>query len=232
MIEGVRLIEEAVAASWPVRTGLYTELLSKRGKKVFAQLMESGVKMEPVSPEVMAAASDTKTPQGLLLELALREAAIPEDVDFVLIADELRDPGNLGTLLRSAAAAGIDSVLLSPGSADAFAPKVLRSGMGAHFQIAIRKMNWSEIGSFCDEHNLHVFLTAAGEGTAYSKADLTKALAFILGGEAQGASEEARALTRDILHIPMPGKMESLNAATAGSLFLFEALRQRKGKDS
>jgi len=230
VIEGVRLAEEAVAADWPVRSGIYTEALSARGQAILNQLIQAGANLEAVSAQVMKAASDTQTPQGILLELDAQELALVEAVDFVLIADEVRDPGNLGSLLRSAAAAGVDAVLLSPGCADAFSPKVLRSGMGAHFQIAMRKLRWDEIGVFSREHRLEVLLAAAGEGRAYDQEDLSKPLAIILGGEAQGAGEEARALAGDILHIPMPGKMESLNAATAGSLFLFEALRQRKAK--
>ena len=232
VIEGVRLAEEALAADWRVTGGIYTDDLSERGKEVLAQLSTNGIVLELVSSKVMTAASETQSPQGLLLKLAALELPISEKVNFVLIADEVRDPGNLGTLLRSAAAAGIDAVLLAPGCADPFAPKVLRSGMGAHFQVAMRKMEWSGISTFCAEHGLQAFLTAAGEGATYDKADLTQPLALILGGEARGTGEEARALATDIVHIPMPGKMESLNVAIAGSLLLFEALRQRRAKDS
>ncbi len=232
VIEGVRLAEEAVGASWPVSGGIYTEALGERGTQVAEQLLEGGIELELVSPEVMAAASDTRNPQGLLLELASQELAMPAEIDFVLIVDEVRDPGNLGSLLRSAAAAAVSTVLLSPGCADAFAPKVLRGGMGAHFQITIRKMDWKKIGSFCRQHSLQIFLTAADEGKSYDTADLRHPLAFILGGEAQGGGEEARALATDIVKINMPGKMESLNAAVAGSLMLFEVLRQRQGANS
>lgn len=232
VIEGVRLAEEALSANWPVTGGIRTEDLSERGQEVVAQLSAHGVLVEQVSSQVMTAASETKSPQGLLLKLAAQELPIPENVNFVLIADEVRDPGNLGALLRSAAAAGIDAVLLTPGCADAFAPKVLRSGMGAHFQVAMRKLDWTGISTFCQQHELQVFLSAADEGASYDKAELTRPLALILGGEARGAGEEARALAKGTVHIPMPGKMESLNVAIAGSLLLFEALRQRRAKDS
>jgi len=230
VIEGVRLVEEALAANWPVRSGIYSEALSSRAEAVLDQLRQVGASLEAVSAEAMAVASDTESPQGLLLEMESQDLALTGEVDFVLIVDEVRDPGNLGNLLRSAAAAGVDAVLLSPGCADAFAPKVLRSGMGAHFQIAIRKMSWAEIDDFCREHRLEILLAAAGEGEVYDQEDLSQALAIILGGEAQGAGEEARALATKIAHIPMSGKIESLNAAAAGSLFLFEVLRQRRAK--
>jgi TrmH family RNA methyltransferase len=229
VIEGVRLAEEAVAANWPVTGGIYTETLGERGAQVVEKVLDGGTDIELVSPEVMAAASDTQSPQGLMLELVSQELAIPNEVEFVLIVDELRDPGNLGSLLRSAAAAAVDTVLLSPGCADAFAPKVLRGGMGAQFQLAIRKMDWKQIGSFCTKYSLQTFLTAADEGNSYHEADLSHALAFILGNEAHGGGAEARALATDIVKIDMPGKMESLNVAVAGSLILFEVLRQRRG---
>jgi TrmH family RNA methyltransferase len=231
VVEGVRLAEEAAAASWELRLGLYTDALSERGRALVEELASKGADMQLVSPEVMAAASDTQTPQGILLELAQRELPLPEHPTLLLIADQLRDPGNLGTLLRSAAAAGTDAALLTLGSADPWAPKVLRGGMGAHFRLPIRIMEWAEIRALCEKQGLRTFVAEAGRGAPYDETDLTLSLAFILGGEAEGPGPEAVKLADGALHIPMPGRLESLNAATAGSLLLFEAARQRRAKD-
>lgn len=232
VIEGVRLAEEALSAAWPVRAAFYTDELSPRGQALVEQLRAGGVPLDLVSTAVMAAASDTQSPQGLILELAEHELPLPQTLDFVLIADQLRDPGNLGTLLRSAAAAAVDAVLLTPGSADAFAPKVLRSGMGAHFKLPIHQITWQEVNTLCQHAGLHLYLAETAQGIPYHQADLTKPLAFILGGEAEGVGEEAGALAHDYIHIPMPGHIESLNAAIAGSLLLFEAVRQRRARSS
>jgi TrmH family RNA methyltransferase len=231
VVEGVRLAEEALAAGWELRLGLYTEGLSARGQTLVEQLRAQDVDLELVSPEVMAAASDTQTPQGILLELAQRELPLAEQPDLLLVADQLRDPGNLGTLLRSAAAAGADGALLAPGCADAWAPKVLRTGMGAHFALPIHSLDWNAVRDLCSQHSLQVYYAEAGQGLSYDAADLTRPLALILGGEADGPGPEARALAKSAIHIPMPGRAESLNAATAGSLLLFEAARQRRAKE-
>ena len=170
--------------------------------------------------------SDTGTPQGILAVLERIDLPVPDLPTFVLIPDQIRDPGNLGTLLRSAAAAGVDAVLLPPETTDAFAPKVVRAGMGAHFRLPIQSMTWDEIEQVGKLAGLEVFL-ADMNGKFCWEADLRQPLALIVGGEADGASEPARRLAMVSLRIPMPGKTESLNAGVAGSVLMFEVVRQR-----
>ncbi len=230
VVEGVRLVEEAVNSGWKARAAFYTRDLDNRGRDLINALKPRAIQVDEVSASVMKAVSDTKTPQGILLEVEWKELPLPAQPSLVLILDGIADPGNLGTLLRSAAAAGADIVLLAPGCADAFAPKVLRSGMGAHFRLPIREMAWPDIAALCEKENLRVFLAEAGQGEAYDHVDLTNRVALIIGGEAHGFSEEAQDLHPQPIQIPMPGQIESLNAATAGSLLLFEAVRQRRAK--
>ena len=144
----------------------------------------------------------------------------------MLVLDGLRDPGNLGTLLRTAAAAAVDAVLLTPGSADPFQPKAVRAGMGAHFKIPIRALDWPEIGEALAE--MPVFLADSAGETDYSAADLSGPLALVIGGEAHGAGEEIEAFNPVRLRIPMPGGMESLNAAVSAGIMIYEVLRQRR----
>ncbi len=231
VVEGMRLVEEAVNSGWKARAAFYSSGLDNSGRDLISALKARAVQVEEVSANVMKAASDTKTPQGILLEVEWKELPLPALPSLVLILDGFADPGNLGTLLRSAAAAGADLVLLAPGSADAFAPKVLRSGMGAHFRLPIRDLTWSDIAALCKSEDLAVFLAEAGQGQAYDRIDLINRVALIIGGEAHGTSEAAQSLKPDPIHIPMPGQIESLNAATAGSLLLFEAVRQRRAKE-
>lgn len=222
--EGVRLVEEAVKANWTCRFALYDETLSERGKSQVESLRSRGVDVEEVSASVMKSISETEAPQGILAVLEQSQLPIPDSRNFILIPDQIRDPGNLGTLLRSAAASGVQAVLIPPETTDAFAPKVLRSGMGAHFRLPIHAMTWEEIEK--TTNGLQVYV-ADMDGQSCWDVDLSKPIALIVGNEAEGASESARKLANGKISIPMSGETESLNAGAAGSVLMFEILRQR-----
>lgn len=225
VIEGVRLVEEALKYGWSPEIVLYTKKLDKRGLQVVEEFQAQGVRVNCVTPEVMQAASDTETPQGLLAVLPLEKQPQPAKLDFVLIPDAIRDPGNLGTMLRTALAGGVDLVLLPPGTVDPHAPKVVRAAMGAHFRLPVIKTSWQEIKEKISA--LHVFVAEMEKGIPHTKANLHQPLALIIGNEARGPGERARQLANDWVHIPMPGKAESLNAAIAGAILIFEVVRQR-----
>ncbi len=225
--EGVRLVEEAASSNWKFQFALYDESLSERGKSQVESLKSRGVDVEMVSESLMKSLSETETPQGILAVLESTNLPIPQSPNFILIPDQIRDPGNLGTLLRTAAAAGVQAVLIPPETTDAFAPKVVRSGMGAHFRLPIHSMTWEEITQMSKSAKLQIFL-ADMNGRSCWETDLRQPLAFIMGGEAEGASEEARKLANQQISIPMMGRMESLNAGVAGSVLMFEVVRQRK----
>lgn len=227
VIEGVRLAEEALNVGWQAQLVLYTRNLDDRGQDVVNGFVRDGVEAALVDERVMQAASDTVTPQGILAVLALRTLPLPELIDFVFIADAVRDPGNLGTMLRTAAAAGVQALLLPSGVVDPFSPKVVRAAMGAHFRIPILSDTWDEIRDFLKAHALRVFLAAARAGEVYTEVDFGLPTALIVGGEAEGAGTVAQELASEQIHIPMPGKIESLNAAMAAAILMFEVVRQR-----
>ena len=252
--EGVRLVEEAVNAGWKFRFALFSDGLSERGKELVKKLKANQIEVEEVSGDLLQNVSETETPQGILAVLEYTDLPIPDSLDFVLIPDQIRDPGNLGTLLRTAAATGVQAVFLPPETTDAFAPKVLRAGMGAHFRLPIHSMLWDGISEYISAshlpqqdkpnredstrsteknhsaratHPLQVYL-ADMDGTSCWESDLRQPLAFIVGGEADGASDDARKLATQKISIPMAGNVESLNAGVAGSVLMFEVVRQRK----
>ncbi|MFN8405287.1 MAG: RNA methyltransferase [Anaerolineales bacterium] len=227
VVEGVRLVEEAVKGDWRLETVLYDESLSERGKSLVSSLKSKGIEAEEISSDLMKSISETETPQGILSILQFSQLPITNYLNFILIPDQIRDPGNLGTLLRSAAATGVQAVLIPPETTDAFAPKVLRAGMGAHFRVPIREMGWDELHDVCKLAGLQV-LVADMEGKSCWEMNLKQPLALIVGGEAEGASEQARKLANERLSIPMAGDVESLNAGVAGSVLMFEVVRQRK----
>ena len=228
--EGVRLVEEAVKANWNCRFALYDETLSERGKLQVEGLKLKGVDVEEVSASVMKSISETEAPQGILAVLEFTNLPIPKTTNFILIPDQIRDPGNLGTLLRSAAAAGVQAVFIPPETTDAFAPKVLRSGMGAHFRLPIHSMSWEEIEKVVKLEGLNVWV-ADMDGQSCWEIDLSKPVVLIVGNEAEGASDTARKLANGKISVPMSGETESLNAGVAGSVLMFEVLRQRTSNE-
>lgn len=225
VIEGVRLIEEAVTAGWKFRFVLYSDGLSERGTDLINVLKAHRIDVEEVSGDLLQKASETETPQSILAVVEFTQIALPERPNFVLILDQIRDPGNLGTLLRSAAAAGVQAVFLPPDTTDAFAPKVVRSGMGAHFRLPIHSLSWEEIKSHTSHLDTYI---ADMAGHPCWETDLRNPLALIIGSEAEGASQAARDLAIYRISIPMAGTVESLNAGVAGSVLMFEVMRQRK----
>jgi TrmH family RNA methyltransferase len=231
VIEGVRLAEEALQAGWEAKQVLFTDAIDDRGKIVLDGFAAKGVPVEQVTDAVLKAVCETETPQGILVVLVFHSMPIPENPNFILILDGVRDPGNMGTILRTAAAARVQAVLLAPGCADVFSPKVVRSGMGAHFRLPILQLSWDNIKHILKTpgSNLKVYLADSAAGIAYTQVDLRAPMALIVGGEARGAGRESFALADEKVHIPMPGGSESLNAAIAASILIFEAVRQRGG---
>lgn len=228
LAEGVRLVEEALAVGWPFRFVLAAESLGERGRLLVASLQAHGVEVETIVDNLVKTVSETEASQGLLAVLEPSPLPIPKDPAFILIPDSIRDPGNLGTLLRTAAAAGVQVVCLPPETTDAFSPKVVRAGMGAHFHLPITSLPWEAIRTLTN--NLDIYLAEMHASTSCWEADFNSPLALIIGGEADGASLPARQLATKQVFIPMPGMSESLNAAAAGAILMFEIVRQREAR--
>jgi TrmH family RNA methyltransferase len=227
LAEGIRLLEEALAADWPFRYVLYSNDLSERGGKVLQDVHARKIEAEEVRSRLLESISDTATSQGLLAVLEDNPLPIPRRLDFVLILDAIRDPGNVGTLLRSAAAAGVQVVFVAPETADPVSPKVVRAGMGAHFRLPIHCLGWDAISRHLESAGLSVYL-ADMRGRPLWDMQLNSAIALVIGGEAEGASPRARKLAKETISVPMEREVESLNAAVAGSILMFEVLRQRR----
>lgn len=222
-LEGVRLIRDAL------ERGLTPEFILYDPDAVDIDAVvgtEQSPLPIPVTAEIIRYVSDTETPQGIVGVFPITAPPLPETPQRVLILDNLRDPGNMGTILRTAAAAGVEVVLLSPGSVDAYNPKVLRGGMGAHFRIPVLEASWTRIAVYC--RDLTVYLADMQGDVTYDAADWQQAWALIIGSEAHGESEEASTLARQRVYIPMASETESLNAAVAAGIILFEAARQRR----
>lgn len=247
--EGVRLVGEALRAAKPPLYTLYdAEALAKTadGQRLLMRLIELAEDKRGVFPattRIMEGLSDTVTPQGVAAAVPFLQWP-PEALAAArlhLILDEVQDPGNLGTILRSAWAAGETSLYLTEGSVDFYSPKVVRAGMGAHFKVpAALGQTWEKLAESLTAAGVEqIMLADSGEDNrpvargrnlpelSYYEVDWNKPTAVIIGNEAHGAGEAARQAATHLLRIPMPGGAESLNASVAASLVIFEALRQR-----
>jgi TrmH family RNA methyltransferase len=230
LVEGLRLCGDAWAAGARFQRLFFVPDAVEASSSLAALLTEmtaAGVETLPCTEQVFRSLADTVTPQGIAGVVDLPALSLPASPGLVLILDGIADPGNAGTLLRSAEAAGVDGVLFGPGSVDAFNPKVVRAGMGAHFRLPLGQCGqWADLVDLLPPH-LPLFLADAQGDLAYDQVDWTQPAGLILGSEATGASPQARSAARAI-HIPMAGATESLNAAVAGAVVLFEAARQRR----
>lgn len=229
VVEGVRLVEEALASLWPVELVLYSGHLSPRGQKILTSLANTGADIEEIASHIMDGLTDTETSQGILAVIRRREIDLPPEGNFFVIADAIRDPGNLGTLIRTCAAAGVNGLLLTPGSVDPFAPKVIRAGMGAQFRLPIHTADWDAISALLHSRSqpVRILLSDVENGRPAWQTDLRSPVALVIGSEAEGVSAAARQAADGLIHIPMPGHSESLNAAIAAGILIFEVVRQR-----
>ncbi|MBN1483271.1 MAG: RNA methyltransferase [Chloroflexia bacterium] len=226
LIEGVRLVEEALRAGLPLDPVLYVpeQLQNATGLGLLEQLGTHPASFSTTG-EILDNVADTVNAQGVVAAVPFPELP-PRPGRLIVVLDGLRDPGNCGTILRSAEAAGVSQVLIAPGTVDPFSPKVLRAGMGAHFYLPLRLCDdWEQISAALPDR-AQILLAEAGAGRPYDQIDWTRPSALIIGGEAAGAGPQARRLAGELVSIPMAGRSESLNAAVAAGILLFEALRQ------
>lgn len=230
VIEGVRLAEEAQKTTRNFSLCLYSSHLSARGKGLLEKLRGYSDEIEEVAPELLDRVSDTGTSQGILLVAPIPKHRIPENADLLLILDGLQNPGNVGTIFRSANALGVQAVITTPGTADVFAPKTLRAAMGAQFSLPIQTMDAAGIQDLCRTgFNLPVEIVASRADCEKCcwETDLSGPLALVIGSEAHGVSGEITEIAAQCIRIPMRKGVESFNAAVSAAILLYEIHRQR-----
>jgi RNA methyltransferase, TrmH family len=177
--------------------------------------------------KLFAGLSELKSPSGIIALIDLpRPVAAMADVSFSLLLEDIQDPGNLGSILRSAAAAGCDAAFLSPGCADVWSPKVLRAAMGGHFVLRIYEQQ--DLPGVAKSFAGTLLATGLHATHSLYDCDLRGNVAVLIGNEGAGLSVELLKIATKKISIPMPGKIESLNAAAAAAVCLFEAVRQRQ----
>ncbi|OGO14802.1 MAG: hypothetical protein A2Z14_06130 [Chloroflexi bacterium RBG_16_48_8] len=228
LLEGSRLALEVIHAGIPVELVFHTERFKAKEAGLVNGLARLGGEIQTVSELVMAACSNTESPSGIMVVVPFPELEIPEKLTLSLVVDGMADPGNLGTLLRTAWAVGVEAVFLTEGCVDPFNPKVVRAASGAHFYLPLLPIDYYEIEERL--RGLELWLAESRAGIAYNEVDWLRPSALIIGSEVHGVRDELGSLVQRRVHIPMKDGVESLNAAIAASVILFEIVRQREAK--
>ncbi len=237
-IEGLRLCEEAAQSGIDITEVLYTSdfAVEPRGKDLLARLKKRGIDTLLIPEKLLGSLSDTKSPQGIVIlaekpqsdarRLAQRVAQKNGELTLVVVLHEISNPSNLGAILRTAEAAGAAGVILTNNSADPYSPKALRGAMGASLRLAVwHGAKFSEAVEWAKNNRLLTACADTGGGLSYSEIDWKKPHALIIGPEAHGLKAEEIALCDESFRIPMAEPVESLNAAVAAGIILFEARR-------
>lgn len=235
LVEGVRLVKEALHSPWRTECFVYTPqvIQSRRGAGLLEVAMSKGVEVFQVPDSIMAELADTETPQGVLAVLwqpdyTLSDVLPPGQPPLVVVVDGVQDPGNLGTIIRSADAAGAGGVVLLKGTVDLYNPKTLRSTMGSLFHLPVVTAE-DATGALGYLASVGVTLVVGNPvgGEPISHVDLKVPVGFVVGNEGAGPRVSVYEYKHRKVTIPMPGRAESLNVAMATSIMLYEAVRQR-----
>ena len=235
-VEGIRLVEEAAHANWLVETCIYTEeaLQQKRVQRIISDLQAKNCRMIQVPAIIYNKITDTKEPQGIMAIVQkcayqLSDVLVSEKKAFFVVLDELQDPGNVGTIIRTAAAAGCTGVFLTKGCTDVFANKAVRASMGSIFHVPIFEgLTKSEVISACTDHKIAILSTSLESSNLYFKVNFNKSIAVVFGNEGNGVSPQFLEHSQDRLYIPLLGQVESLNVAASAAVILYEVVRQRQ----
>lgn len=224
LLDGVHLIEAYAAGGGKPELLVVSEsgAAHEECSRLIANIAAAQTIM--LSDALFAEVSPVETPVGILALVETPHFKLPETPDFCVLLEDVQDPGNLGSILRSAAAAGAQVAWLSPGCADAWSPKVLRAGMGAHFAMAIEE-RVNPVEKMAAFSGVSIATSLDADQSLY-ELDLTGPVIFLVGNEGAGLSPELQQMASVRITIPMLGGVESLNAAAASAICFFERVRQ------
>jgi TrmH family RNA methyltransferase len=232
LVEGVKLLEMALAAGARAREVFFcAEQLAGTTEPLLVALVAAGAEAMAVTPEVMAALAEREAAQGIVATFDLFETTLaalhPEEPALFVVLDRLQDPGNLGTLIRTADAAGATAVLLIEPSVDPFDPKVVRGSMGSLFTMPlVRTADVPALFDWLRRHGLRAVGADAHRGSVWGDELWPGSVALVLGNEARGLSPDVAAQIASWVKLPIVGKAESLNVAVAGGVLMYAWVRR------
>ncbi len=239
IIEGLRIVEHGLEYGGDIIRLFIThdEYKSLEGTRVFEKIIEKNVDTYIISEQLFKEISDTKNPQGILGIVKKKSYDINHILNkekyFIIILDRLQDPGNLGSIIRTADAAGIDCIVTSKGCVDTYNNKTIRSTMGSIFNIPI--VDIGDLDSFIAyliENDTKIVSTILETNQYHYEVEYGEKIAVIIGNEGNGISKELIDKSNIKVKIPMLGKAESLNASTASSIIIYEIVRQRLNSEN
>lgn len=228
-IEGVRLIEEAIRSGLRFKAVFFSDSAEARIEKLLPQF-SGHTEVIGLSDDVFGSAVATETPQGVAAlvrwpEFSL-EGVLQKRQPLLIGSMGIQDPGNLGTIIRSAEAFGADAVLLGEKTVSEFNPKVIRASAGSSFRLPILHVSIAHANEM-KEHGLRIVATSSHKGEPIDKSDLAGSLAILIGSEGAGVPRDYMNVADAFIRVPHSERVESLNAAIAASVILYEAQRQR-----
>ncbi|MCS6804858.1 MAG: RNA methyltransferase [Acidobacteriota bacterium] len=235
-LEGIRLIEDALRSRITLDSVMVARdlLTNPAVAKLVGELTRQGIRCEVTSWEIQEYLSDVQTPQGIVAIAPRRQWSIEELFErmcgpaLLMVVEGWRDPGNLGTMLRAGEALGLHGVITTPHTVDPFSPKVMRASMGSALRVpVIDRIRLHAVLPSLEQRGLQILAATVQRGETITTVDLTKPTAVLVGNEATGLSQEAVALSHQIISIPMKASVASLNAAMSATIILYEAARQR-----
>ncbi|MDP2168158.1 MAG: RNA methyltransferase [Thermodesulfovibrionales bacterium] len=233
IIEGPHLIRTAIASGAPVKKVFFTEGFAgkKEGGRLLRELQKKDLEMFEITENILRKITDTEAPQGIVAlssyaPLRLEDLSF-KDIPLIAVSDGVSDPGNMGAMIRTADAAGADAFIVLPGSCDPFMSKCLRASQGSVFNIPVVNAEMKNLIDWLRGGNIEIAATHQKAGHSIYDADLSGPLAIIFGNESEGVSAEMRAAADMEIGVPIPGRAESLNVASAAAVIIFEAVRQR-----
>ncbi|MDR6300429.1 TrmH family RNA methyltransferase [Mesonia maritima] len=230
VIEGFREITLAIEASYELETIYFCNKIFQE-KELFTENF-SALNVVELSKEVYQKVAYRGSTEGILAiakakENDLASLKFKTENPLILVAEAPEKPGNIGAILRTADAAKVDAVLIANPKTDIYNPNIIRSSVGCVFTNQIASGNTSEIISYLKEKNIAIYSAILQDSEIYTNQDFTSATAIIIGTEADGLSEEWRKAATKNIHIPMQGKIDSMNVSVAAGILIFEAKRQR-----
>lgn len=233
VVEGRREVSQALKAGVKIKEVFICppQLNDPDGQKLYEQLQKKGIQIEEVTPEVFDKISFGDRQEGVLAVAcftlpSLAQLNLPAD-PLVVVLDHVEKPGNLGAILRTCDAGGVDALIIVDPATDIYNPNVIRASLGAVFTVPLAQGTVATVVDFLQKKNIQLIAAAVDSRTPYTEADFKKGCALVLGSEEKGLSDFWKKAAAEQVHIPMRGKIDSLNVSVSAAILIYEARRQR-----